>query len=160
MTDVGDVLERIDSPSVGYVLGTRAFWFRRESDGVQRAPGVPETALHDAYEMHAFDGGSVWSWHRSPHGDGELHQFEVPNQADPIVRRTLLWGTVSQVEVGWARLAEARIQPFWVPVEASPHDQVALTRLEIITSPDAHGNVRVGAVLPVSFDVITHRRGH
>lgn len=149
-----DAIAELSNDSIGWVLGSSARWFRKQGEATALAPDFSDPLLDDGYEVQAFDGHSVWSWQRSPDGDGRLNRVEVPAPADPVVRHTLLWGVVSAVEEGWARLAEGRIRAFWVPVEARVGERIVLRRLETATPADAHGNVRVAATLPLDLRAV------
>ncbi|WP_448573217.1 type III-D CRISPR-associated protein Csx19 [Trichothermofontia sp.] len=155
ITHCGDVLK----DAIALLYSPIACQFLRLSDGVfQDSDGNAVNSLTEVFEARIFTQNCELRWVNCDSGMGKAVVLSESEQAinqftflesiacESLKQKYILWGQKAKKQpsqVGWQRLAEARIGKLDVPIDSKVEDRVYLKTHEYLAAVDNYGNFAV-----------------
>lgn len=145
--------------AIALLYSPNACQFLRLSHGVfQDSNGKAVNSLADVFEARIFTKDCELRWLNCDSGTGDavllsesqqvINQFTLlePISCEVLEQQYILWGEKAKKQppqVGWQRLAEARIGKLDVPIDLEIDDRVYLKTYEYLAVADKYGNFAV-----------------
>jgi len=151
----GDVLK----DAIALLYSPSSCQFLRLSDGVfQDSDDTAVNSLTEVFEARIFTKDCELRWLNCESGMGKavllsesqqtVNHFKLPEPipCESLEQRYILWGQKAKKQpsqIGWQRLAEARIGKLDVPIDSEIEDRVYLKTYEYLAVVDKYGNFAV-----------------